>query len=490
MLRTPSMKGNTQVQNQKAKSNFEDAKSAVDALIEATRNTRKWNVFCIKAMDESGKPNRDIVSSQLDLFNLRQYARFRANYNLDVLDGQSYDQVMTNFGPLIATANVVRGSGLPAIDQVKQFVSNQWWPARDILFGGSKLFLSLNRWRWLETALERLKLKNDEGVDSPISSGTSASGESGVYRGSFYRDDDTFSEAESANESEYRYLDDTRRASKFVKNETFDIEMGSPKKSAPIPGEKQEIIEKTEELTCSRKCWVCCTWALTWWIPSPCLSWCGGMKRPDIRMAWREKVALCVIIFMLCASLLFFIVGLRYVICPPIAVKTLDEVRAESFARVGTARKPYFAAYGRYYLAEELMSSHKKDYGQGSGPGAVDDYLFEEYYGEDVSNLFYKADAWEFYCPGLPRPPNSWDNLDESLSWQRRGKRQPKFDFIHRNNAPSGVPQLYADNLLKYAVGRVGWSLITLKKLSSTTQVIFTNGSRMLYCLIMFIILP
>lgn len=40
-----------------------------------------------------------------------------------------------------------------------------------------------------------------------------------------------------------------------------------------------------------RMIWVVIVWALTWWIPSITLKYLGRMKRPDVRMAWREKVS-------------------------------------------------------------------------------------------------------------------------------------------------------------------------------------------------------
>lgn len=39
-----------------------------------------------------------------------------------------------------------------------------------------------------------------------------------------------------------------------------------------------------------RRAWVMLVWALTWWIPSITLKYLGRMKRPDVRLAWREKV--------------------------------------------------------------------------------------------------------------------------------------------------------------------------------------------------------
>ena len=51
-----------------------------------------------------------------------------------------------------------------------------------------------------------------------------------------------------------------------------------------------------EELpvTHARRWWIRLTWLLTWWIPSFALR-LAGKKRPDVRMAWREKVAIFMI---------------------------------------------------------------------------------------------------------------------------------------------------------------------------------------------------
>lgn len=55
----------------------------------------------------------------------------------------------------------------------------------------------------------------------------------------------------------------------------------------------------------SRRMWVIVVWALTFWIPSFTLRYAGRMKRPDIRMAWREKLILCLIIFLINATIIF-----------------------------------------------------------------------------------------------------------------------------------------------------------------------------------------
>ncbi|KAK4191944.1 family 2 putative glycosyltransferase [Podospora australis] len=69
-------------------------------------------------------------------------------------------------------------------------------------------------------------------------------------------------------------------------------------------------------ISAARKVWVAVVWALTFWIPSPFLKWIGRMKRPDVRMAWREKLVLCMIILFLNALIVFWIIFFGKLLCP------------------------------------------------------------------------------------------------------------------------------------------------------------------------------
>ncbi|KIW09037.1 uncharacterized protein PV09_00930 [Verruconis gallopava] len=66
----------------------------------------------------------------------------------------------------------------------------------------------------------------------------------------------------------------------------------------------------------SRKAWVALVWALTFWIPSPLLHLVGRMKRPDVRLAWREKVVLMFLIFLLNGLIVFYIIEFGRLLCP------------------------------------------------------------------------------------------------------------------------------------------------------------------------------
>lgn len=76
---------------------------------------------------------------------------------------------------------------------------------------------------------------------------------------------------------------------------------------------KEIFVQKT---TFGRRVWVACAWAATFWIPSFVLKHVGRMKRPDVRLAWREKVLLVMLIFLFNATVVFYIVEFGRLLCP------------------------------------------------------------------------------------------------------------------------------------------------------------------------------
>ncbi|KAL1957463.1 hypothetical protein VTO42DRAFT_6031 [Malbranchea cinnamomea] len=84
----------------------------------------------------------------------------------------------------------------------------------------------------------------------------------------------------------------------------LDAELGDPKK-----------IER-KKITKGRRIWVAFVWALTFWIPSFALRYIGRMKRPDVRMAWREKIALMVIIAFINLFIIFWFIPFGMLMCP------------------------------------------------------------------------------------------------------------------------------------------------------------------------------
>ncbi|KAI4288963.1 MAG: hypothetical protein L6R35_001775 [Caloplaca aegaea] len=84
----------------------------------------------------------------------------------------------------------------------------------------------------------------------------------------------------------------------------LDAELGEPKSV------------HSEPIELSRRIWVAFVWALTCLIPSFMLRYIGRMKRPDVRFAWREKVVLMLLIFLMNATIIFYIAVFGRLLCP------------------------------------------------------------------------------------------------------------------------------------------------------------------------------
>ncbi|KAK1518193.1 chitin synthase [Colletotrichum paranaense] len=82
----------------------------------------------------------------------------------------------------------------------------------------------------------------------------------------------------------------------------------------PEIADGKHVEEKTMDK--DRRLWVAIVWFWTFWIPSPALRLIGRMKRPDVRMAWREKFTLVWFIVLINAAIVFWIIGFGKLLCP------------------------------------------------------------------------------------------------------------------------------------------------------------------------------
>ncbi|KAJ1956047.1 hypothetical protein GGI12_005412, partial [Dipsacomyces acuminosporus] len=213
-----------------------------------------------------------------------------------------------------------------------------------------------------------------------------------------------------------------------------------------------ETIEDLET-TQTRRIWTFITWSLTWWIPSPFLRWCGRMKRPDVRMAWREKVAICIIIVFIWLVLLFVIIGLGLVLCPKEHVWTLDEVAGHN-----SEKDAYIAMRGKVY---DITGYMKQKHGIPSFVASKE--LMVMFAGQDVNASF--PIAIRTACPTIvsqkqdPRY-SMYLTVADTTALQT-------FPFTHKVGALSSSKELSSQSFYaKYAVptlnlfkkGDVVWS--------------------------------
>ncbi|RKP11372.1 chitin synthase-domain-containing protein, partial [Piptocephalis cylindrospora] len=147
-----------------------------------------------------------------------------------------------------------------------------------------------------------------------------------------------------------------------------------------------------------RKLWVGMTWCLTWWIPTIFIATCGRMKRPDIQMAWREKVALCLCIFLFSAAIIAFIVVLPILLCPRVYLYAPNEYTYHQGNAGGD--DIYMAIYGVVYDVSNFV---RTGHGQSATTNAVSTSDMLQYGGKDVSHLF--PQPLPERCPGVVQDP-------------------------------------------------------------------------------------
>lgn len=126
-----------------------------------------------------------------------------------------------------------------------------------------------------------------------------------------------------------------------------------------LPGEVQEG-ETTEvyKETSARRRWVALCWILTFWMPTPLLTWFGRMKRPDVRQAWREKLALNLLIWFICGCAIFVIAVLGVIICPTEHVYSTGELASHSLK--SSPNNIFTSIRGEVFDLTELAAAHTR----------------------------------------------------------------------------------------------------------------------------------
>lgn len=168
--------------------------------------------------------------------------------------------------------------------------------------------------------------------------------------------------------------------------------------AAGIAGEK-ETVEVYKE-TRSRKQWKFLVWCFTWWIPSFLLIWPGKMKRPDVRMAWREKVTIFMLISLLCGLVVFVVAILGNLICPREYVYGSAELASHSYSN--NQDNMLVSIRGEVFDLTNFANVHY--------PSVVPLRSVQKYGGVDASNLFpVQVNA---LCNGKDGFISPWVTLD------------------------------------------------------------------------------
>ncbi len=328
-------------------------------LLLGVNTARLWNVLCIRPND-SGHPGSfdkrkvkaQILASGLPDLVLRKEIEYAADMP---------------FEDFAAAHGLRRGSG-PAEDVHEYAVSRGWEEGRHFALGKERIWFTYAGWRLADDLL-RSRSREDDHVDAEdMSEAPGQSPRDGQHRSLAGRHSSQYG-AEYGQTNQYgESVDDllirrtdTQGSDHAVpapghgftgyENDNmsaawtseYDKPLASSGLSTTYPPEKVPgvgadglglLSSKEAEAagmvvhekghtsvqvvptSKARRWWVRIVWLLTWWVPSFLLSWIGRMKRPDIRMAWREKLAIFIMIISMCGIVIFYIVVFGRLLCP------------------------------------------------------------------------------------------------------------------------------------------------------------------------------
>lgn len=399
-MRAPSMR---RKKNQKAAPEEESSsqpkatcvatqvRSALDELCETLEETTPWFVFCVRSND-SQLPNhfdQKVVKAQVKSFGIPEItSRLATEYTISYTHGE----FLKRYAGILDSMNIEQSRDVKA--KIEAAATIFGWSASEMATGKTKVFLSEKAWRNLEDNLrnmdseEKRRKKEAKSAPPPVDynnaddaiSQRSFPSSQALYpnrpRGydtqSYISGDDvrSYMSEDDYYPEDYSAYDDTT-SEVYAPSHNMFRELETKKMLEVEKDIEEEEIEEPKT-TAARKKWVVLTWLLTWWVPPCFLNWCGGMKRKDIQMAWREKVALCFFIFLFSAVVLFMIAVLGRLICPTEFVFNDSELSGDNALT---------EIRGEVFKLNEFSTRHYPT-------GLVDVKAIMAYGGKDSTNLF------------------------------------------------------------------------------------------------------
>ncbi|KZS98103.1 glycosyltransferase family 2 protein [Sistotremastrum niveocremeum HHB9708] len=309
----------------------------LSSLLTSLDRTQVWTVSCIRPND-SGSPNsfdkRRVKAQIRSLLLPDLVAKRRTEFLVDY----DHEAFCDRYVP------TMQGETVDRIRQCAQ--AHGWKDGVDYVQGHSSVWLTYAAWKMIEDGLraeEQARKPSVEDEDALPTGGSMEDVSPGIRTGNAgYADSQDNLLLTRTGTHGSRYQEPNTGYGPSSLNTPMLGEPGgddgsawgsewdkkNPNLSSPSGKDNSQesggLIQKTvapgevEEVPTSRgrRNWVRFVWFMTWWIPSFLLSWIGRMKRPDIRMAWREKVTICMLIFLMCGIVIFYIIFFGRLLCP------------------------------------------------------------------------------------------------------------------------------------------------------------------------------
>ncbi|KAJ4300525.1 hypothetical protein N0V88_003203 [Collariella sp. IMI 366227] len=449
----------------------------LSALENVTRSvtapgTNCYFVFCLK-------PNDRRIANQFDSKCVRAQVQTLGIAEISQRLRSADFSLFLPFGEFLGLADgetVLVGSEREKVEMV---VEDKRWPANEVAIGATGVFLSERCWMEIAQLGENFSQSGRYGLPSDAGDGMTtpvdpfgASKERLVLSGG---------NTPFMGEKKTAYFGandvDTRSeagVSAFGGGDMFK-NLDTREQMAERGNEKD--MEEVEEFkdSPSRKRWVFIVYLLTFFVPDFLIRWLGKMPRKDVRVAWREKLAINFIIWFSCLVAAFFIVGFPMLICPHQYVFSPEELSTYDGKDGHSA---YASIRGQIFDIGKYKKSHY--------PSFIPEKMWNQYAGMDITSLFpVQVSALCQGQYGEVDPAVLLDykdtNFTGSVAVIDSADLNSKYhDFRHFTN--DSRPDWFAQQMKflrsNHKVGNIGYSSKYVNTLSTKNQVIAILNSR------------
>lgn len=339
-------------------------------------NLNPYFVICLKPNDRriANQFDSKCVRMQVQTFGIAEISSRLRNADFSLF------LPFAEFLGLAEIGNVVVGSDREKSEVV---LDERRWPGNEARVGSTGVFLSERCWADLAKIGERV-------VPSFNKIAGSDEGDVGYHAGA----DTKVRLLNPADQSPgaFIYGDESKQGGYFGSREldgksdagasafnSGDMFQNLETREEMLQKGNEKNMEEVDDVVVSgsRKRWMALVYLLTFFIPDFLIKWIGRMKRKDVRVAWREKLAINMIIWFACGVAVFMIVAFPGLVCPTQHVYSKGELSGHNGK--GSASS-YVAIRGVVFNLGNFMPSHY--------PDIVPQKSLKNYAGTDATNLF------------------------------------------------------------------------------------------------------
>ena len=362
--------------------------SSLDNIIKSisSPNTNSYFIFCLKPNDRriANQFDSKCVRAQLQTFGIAEISQRLRNADFSMF---------LPYGEFLGLADTTDATVTSEREKAEAVLNERRWPGNEARIGATGVFLSERCWAMIAKNSERgFNLDRGRFFDTEVSTIGDDSGlplDKGMTTsrthligsnpntpspGAFIYGDDKHGDYLNAKEIDGR---SDAGASAFHTGDMFhNLET---REQMAEKGNRKEMEEvDTVTTSGSRKRWLFMVYLLTWYIPDFLIKWIGRMKRKDIRVAWREKLAINLMIWFSCLFVCFFIVVLPQLICPRQHVFSAAELSSHDGKKGNSA---FTAIRGEVYDLGAFIPSHFAN-------NIIPSSALQKYAGLDSTSLF------------------------------------------------------------------------------------------------------